>query len=256
MQYDLQKILDRFGPIHLASILVASLLLFGLVYWALSAYPGQGIVGAPGEHIEYWDAVYFGMVTEATLGYGDYRPVGIARIFAAAQVMVGLLFAGIVVAKFTSAADARHRRCVRAMTGIWCNSFKDAKGKELLGILHFSEEDGEIKYGGENYDVHNEFQGAFSSTLIGEDWPHVLFRYRNVQATGLDFTEGIIELRFHVDGGSRPNAFVGSFIDFGRALTFRTEGFRVTNPATLQKLQDPRFKKEGIRQLRTEMMPN
>ena len=66
-------------------------------------------------------ALYFSIVTEATLGYGDYRPTGLCRIIACLQVLTGYGLFGIIVAKLTSSLGAHSRRLQRLVTGTWYN---------------------------------------------------------------------------------------------------------------------------------------
>lgn len=53
----------------------------------------------------FWDSLYFSIVTFTTLGYGDMRPIGGMRVFAASEALIGaFLMALFVVAmarKFT-----------------------------------------------------------------------------------------------------------------------------------------------------------
>ena len=44
-----------------------------------------------------WDHVYFSAVTFSTLGFGDYRPVGWSKAFAACQAVFGNLHLGFIV---------------------------------------------------------------------------------------------------------------------------------------------------------------
>ena len=77
---------------------------FGFLYWGLErAMPGTlvftyGNSASPG----IGDALYFSVVTLTSLGYGDIRPDGIARLFAGIEVVLGLSFFGVIVAKISS----------------------------------------------------------------------------------------------------------------------------------------------------------
>jgi len=57
------------------------------------------------------DAVYFSAVTFSTLGYGDFRPCEVARIWAAGQAILGNLHLGLIVGAaffFVQAAVGRN----------------------------------------------------------------------------------------------------------------------------------------------------
>jgi len=82
--------------------IAATVLLFALGYWA--AAQGGYLVytwdpaGKPG----FADSVYFSIVTVSSLGYGDIRPLGWARLLVALEVFAGLAFFGLLVAKVSS----------------------------------------------------------------------------------------------------------------------------------------------------------
>ncbi|MDP2233316.1 MAG: potassium channel family protein [Actinomycetota bacterium] len=77
---------------------------FGFLYWGLErAMPGTLVFtyyngASPG----IGDALYFSVVTLTSLGYGDIRPDGIARLIAGVEVVLGLSFFGVIVAKISS----------------------------------------------------------------------------------------------------------------------------------------------------------
>ena len=53
---------------------------------------------------------FFSIVTVTSLGYGDMYPVGISRAIAGAEVLFGLAFMGIMIAKVTSRRLSYHVR--------------------------------------------------------------------------------------------------------------------------------------------------
>lgn len=77
---------------------------FGFGYWVL-ANTGPGYLVFTYEtdaHPGLLDSIYFSIVTLSSLGYGDIRPVGPARLLVGLEVMVGLAFFGLLVAKISS----------------------------------------------------------------------------------------------------------------------------------------------------------
>jgi hypothetical protein len=79
----------------LAALTFAELILsFGLLYatmpWNLS--------GASA----HFDALYFSMITQLTIGYGDIHPLHIARWIASVQGLVGFAFTLLIIGRFVS----------------------------------------------------------------------------------------------------------------------------------------------------------
>ncbi|MCK2149609.1 potassium channel family protein [Marinobacter alexandrii] len=56
--------------------------------------------------INFWDCLYFSVVTISSLGFGDYYPLGWLRVFVGLEVVLGLIFLGILVAKLASEKSA------------------------------------------------------------------------------------------------------------------------------------------------------
>lgn len=83
--------------------LAGAVVVFAVAYWLLTVSGLAPLVptytdGEPG----FLDALYFSVVTISSLGYGDIRPVGLARLLAAGEVVLGLSFFGLIVAKISS----------------------------------------------------------------------------------------------------------------------------------------------------------
>ena len=66
---------------------------------------GHGVNASP---LGFLDGVYFSVVTVTSLGYGDLYPVGFSRVIAGAEVLFGLAFMGIMIAKVTSRRLSYH----------------------------------------------------------------------------------------------------------------------------------------------------
>ena len=92
-------------------------LLFGicltLIYYAIlilepSAFGGKIVVEASDAHSTskvLQELIYFSLVTQTTLGYGDLSPtLGAARIIASFQAIVGQLYLAVVVARLVGIA--------------------------------------------------------------------------------------------------------------------------------------------------------
>ncbi len=76
----------------------------GWLYSFLTAH-GHGVNASP---LGFLDGVFFSIVTVTSLGYGDLYPVGFSRVIAGAEVLFGLAFMGIMIAKVTSRRLSYH----------------------------------------------------------------------------------------------------------------------------------------------------
>ncbi|MEO5799630.1 MAG: potassium channel family protein [Gemmatimonadales bacterium] len=50
-----------------------------------------------------WDALYFSVTTQLTIGYGDITPTGVLRAVVVCQALSGLVFGALVFARFVAA---------------------------------------------------------------------------------------------------------------------------------------------------------
>src|SRR5205807_1918707 len=76
-------------------------LLFSAVYFVLTLY-GIGIIQQNRETITFFDCLYFSIVTFTSLGYGDIVPTSYGRLAASLEVIRGLAFLGLAIAKLSS----------------------------------------------------------------------------------------------------------------------------------------------------------
>ena len=70
------------------------LICFGIVYVTML----EQLVGA----VTWLDAIYYSVVTQLTIGYGDIRPVGTARFVSAMQGLVAVAFTILILGRIVS----------------------------------------------------------------------------------------------------------------------------------------------------------
>ena len=90
-------------------IFLVIVMVFGVSYFVLTPM-GHGI-GANSESItdvSFGNGIYFSIVTFSSLGYGDMHPMGLSKILASAEVLIGLALIGIMIAKVTSRRLSHH----------------------------------------------------------------------------------------------------------------------------------------------------
>lgn len=97
--------IDRVSLGTIVLLACASVVGFALVFWRLTA-AGGGLSGLPGKQLTFKDCLYFSIVTFTSLGYGDIAPISWGRVFASAEVLLGLSFLGVAIAKLSSARQS------------------------------------------------------------------------------------------------------------------------------------------------------
>jgi hypothetical protein len=103
------ELIDKLTVSRLIITFIGAVILFSFVFYFLTL-TGNGIAFSftdeevPG----YFDCLYFSIVTISSLGYGDIRPVGIARFVCSVEVIVGLAFVGLLVSRLASRKQDLH----------------------------------------------------------------------------------------------------------------------------------------------------
>jgi hypothetical protein len=99
----LPLLIDRLSALALVVGSALLLLSFAILYLVATRFD-QGIAATyPNAHAaSFWDCLYFSVVTFSSLGYGDFRPVGLSRILASLEVFSGLSVLGLAIAKLSS----------------------------------------------------------------------------------------------------------------------------------------------------------
>lgn len=101
----MKRLLHLVNEVSLARLfaaMVAVVLLFAGAYWYAGQHGLLDFMWETKEYVSYGDAVYFSIVTISSLGYGDIRPLGWARLLVGMEVFTGLAFFGLIVTKVSS----------------------------------------------------------------------------------------------------------------------------------------------------------
>lgn len=85
----------------LIATLVGSILFFSALFWLAGNFEGHG-VAKNNESADIYELVYFSVVSITTLGYGDFTPIGISRLFASLEAIFGILFIGYSISQVLS----------------------------------------------------------------------------------------------------------------------------------------------------------
>ena len=90
-----------FGWLLISFLIIVAV--FGLLYWCLSDIGhGVGQNNEPVTNVSILTGIYFSIVTISSLGYGDFHPIGLSKILVSVEVLLGLAFIGVMIAKLTS----------------------------------------------------------------------------------------------------------------------------------------------------------
>lgn len=238
-----QRLIDKLTVPMVAGGFAGWTAAFGLLYFLVGtvfqadshlAYSSNGArADGPGT------AIYFSVVTVATLGYGDIVPTGWLRVAACIQVLGGLVFAGLLVSTITVIPSSPARLAKRFFVGFWIEKVRystvpgdsyyvSLRSRETNGILTYEETEfgpGTARHGQHYYGV-----------LLANEFPSLVFEYRSEVA--VDYSQGM--QRILVDkSADKMGRFTSHCIDetFGR--TDDIEGRRVDDEAALARLDDP-----------------
>jgi hypothetical protein len=106
---DREKLITGFGKIieRTPFWLIGTLIML-LISGSALVYTKSGMIQSNGKPIalDYPNGLYFSVITFTSLGYGDFVPVGIAKIWAASEVFLGLILVAFFVAKLASERQA------------------------------------------------------------------------------------------------------------------------------------------------------
>ncbi|MEK7531044.1 MAG: potassium channel family protein [Patescibacteria group bacterium] len=101
----LYKKKDELSHVSLFGIWLVAIVVFSIIYWLLSYIPGHGptqLNGISDPLMRFFDALYFSVITGATVGYGDILPLGISKIFAAFEGILSFVLLAVFVSRLSS----------------------------------------------------------------------------------------------------------------------------------------------------------
>ena len=85
------------------SVFLGIIIVFGIAY-ALLSPSGNGMYEQSSivDDVNVLQGIYFSIVTISSLGYGDIQPIGVAKVLAGLEVVLGLAVIGVMIARLTS----------------------------------------------------------------------------------------------------------------------------------------------------------
>jgi len=225
------QFVDRLTGRALFFYAAALTIVFAGMYWLFSQQlPAHGLRAPDSEPAaNFLSALYFSVVTETTLGFGDFRPVGFSRFLVAVQVVSGLVLAGVGVAKITSAHGRAARLLSYKASGDWIEVWESHEAELMLTHAMIYSDDHGLHYNGENFAATGVPRGFFHGQLIGGDSQCYRFTYSNRDSITDYFVEGITSLMFQRSGAEdRWDRYTGTAHDFATKRSTVLEGRRAS----------------------------
>jgi len=170
----------------------ATILICTFCYWWTAGIQPTFGAGST-ERVTLADSLHFSVVTIATLGYGDYRPVGVGRIIAGIEVVAGITLMGVFVAKLVS--NRQDRLASRMVKGLLNMEIQDHR--DLLSDI-------QDRFGRalSNQDHDQEVECLYRASGLAKS----VARYWRYEARNLGFTD-VIPMR-------AASRLLGAFIEF------------------------------------------
>jgi potassium channel LctB len=172
-------------------------LAFAGIYFGLAvSSPSNGIRDATTHEISFWTCVYFSVVTETTLGDGNISPIGVARAFVSLQVLLGLVLAGIAVAKITSARSSIVARLTAMTEGDWVDCVRSSNGTFVVGRTWIEGSPDGLIFQGTDFHGDGTRAGSFISHSISLSNGKASFAFQAFDFTKKLFSSGVQTIRF------------------------------------------------------------
>lgn len=230
---NLQKVLDRLPAWAFVVTVIVMTVAFAEAYYRLSKQEPNtdGLIGQDKEVISRPTAIYFSIVTEATLGYGDVRPIGLSRALICVQVIAGLVLAGLCIAKLQTLQGSRLRALSGSVYGEWTDyaTIDRQEQNKILGFDEIVYESDTLVLRGRNFDDLGHYKGFCRMTLVRDEWPLLVFGYSNEESSLEHFVKGEVRIVFDGDlNGRESQSFHGTGEDFVKGETHTFVGFRRT----------------------------
>jgi hypothetical protein len=200
-----QEIIERTPWWLVACIIAAITVVFGAAYHFLTFHmPGNGLKAALGEEISIQTCVYFSIVTESTLGDGNITPHGIARAIVSIQVLVGLMIAGVLVAKIVSAPSGAAARILAMAEGDWVDCVvPEASDRRYLGRTWIQGERNGLSFQGMDHLDDGTPADTFVAHSLALGNNKVRFTYQSFDQTKSKLSSGVTTLTFSADKNNR-----------------------------------------------------
>jgi len=223
----------------IAVALLALTLIFGFIYFLLSLYfPADGLVSSdPLESVSFLTCIYFSIVTESTLGDGVISPHGAARVVVSFQVLFGLVIAGILVAKVTSAPSIAVARLARKVEGDWVDCVASPENQVVGRTILMAGRDG-LSFQGTDYRADGPRIDSFIANVLTVEKDKAHFSFQCFDFERAVFTHGVTKISFSDFEDGEYTRYAIRITD-SSGVTFPGQGFRLAWTGMEEELRDP-----------------
>lgn len=237
----------------LAALAVAWVVAFALIYslvpesLALHDASGHAVLG-------FGNALYFSIVTAATLGDGQIAAFGWLRAVVAVEVIGGIAFAGLAVNSLVSSPSRHLRRAAKVTGGWWVERAAVHTRQPFFNFAYMGLSEGVLTKRGTNFDLGGTMHNTtYQFVLITDAFPTLLFMYEN-DATSVEFTEGIVRFTLLSNSKGKYLEYEGSCYDkLGRHNQLVAR--KVLDKSAIKKLDDGTMTEAEMQQLIAQMFP-
>lgn len=133
--FDLTRFFARLSFKKVFALWIISAILFSLIFYLSSFFKGSGVVHwnvvSGKSPLDFLDILYFSFITLTSTGYGDFAPIGLAKIAAVVEIIIGLILFGVFISKFVS------RKQELILEEIYKISIEERLGRLRLGLSLF-----------------------------------------------------------------------------------------------------------------------
>jgi hypothetical protein len=148
--------------------------------------------------------VYFLFITTTTVGYGDCVPIGWFRVIATGDAILGVVFAGLLVARITAELIDPFA-VARMLEGVWFDHciLEGPDGTvvdELVSLIEFEKRAGQWWCSGRNHGIDGSVRHNFTARVTGFDGEKLYLSYNNDPAAVGHYTSGIWLLKLEKSG--------------------------------------------------------
>ena len=86
--------------------LILSIVVFAMIYYFIDVFTDEKQFNTDKRENRFWDKLYFSLVTQSTVGYGDIYPVtALTKLFVSLQIFVTMVMAYYVGVYILSSSD-------------------------------------------------------------------------------------------------------------------------------------------------------